>query len=103
MIFANSSPRLSLRPLPGAGAGESLPQSMGGQDRDNSHVSKILPLTTLRTIDLGGKKISGCLFSRFCAEMSDFFQGNSAPEYVQSIETAKLTRRPDHSPARGYY
>jgi hypothetical protein len=23
----------------------------------NSHVSKILPVTTLRTIDLGGKKI----------------------------------------------
>jgi len=31
----------------------------------NSNVSKILPVTTLRTIDLAGKKISDPLFSRF--------------------------------------
>jgi hypothetical protein len=31
----------------------------------NFHVLNILPLTTLRTIDLGGKKIYGLLFSRF--------------------------------------
>ena len=49
---------------------------------DNSHVSKILPVTTLRTIDLGGKKISDPLFSRFCAEMRVFFEQNVAPKYV---------------------
>jgi hypothetical protein len=42
--------------------------------RRNSNVSKILPLTTLRTIDLEGKKISGRLFSRFCAKTNDFFK-----------------------------
>ncbi len=31
----------------------------------NSNVSKVLPVTTLRTIDLGGKKNSGPLFSGF--------------------------------------
>jgi hypothetical protein len=49
----------------------------------NSNVSKILPLTTLRTIDLRGKKISGPLFSIFCAKMRVFFEVFSAPEYVQ--------------------
>jgi hypothetical protein len=49
----------------------------------NSHVSKILPLTTFKTIDLGGRKISGRLFSGFCAESSVFFDVFSAPEYVQ--------------------
>ena len=53
------------------------------RSRDNSHVVNILPLTTLRTIDLGGKKNSDPLFSRFCAEQSVFFEGNSAPEFVQ--------------------
>ena len=38
----------------------------------NSNVSKILPLTTFRTIDLGGGKISGPLFSRFWAETRVF-------------------------------
>jgi hypothetical protein len=52
-------------------------------DHDNSNVSKILPLTTLRTIDLEGKKISGPLFSIFCAKMRVFFEVFSAPEYVQ--------------------
>jgi hypothetical protein len=32
-----------------------------------------LPVTTLRTIDLGGKKISGPLFSRFCTKTECFF------------------------------
>ncbi len=41
-------------------------------NRRNSLVSKILPLTTLRTIDLGGKKNSGPLFSRFWAETRVF-------------------------------
>jgi hypothetical protein len=45
----------------------------------NSNVSKILPLTTFRTIDLGGGKISGRLFSRFCAEMGVFLELNCAP------------------------
>jgi hypothetical protein len=49
----------------------------------NPNVSKILPLTTFKTIDLGGRKISGRLFSRFCAESSVFFEVFSAPEYVQ--------------------
>ena len=39
----------------------------------NFNVSKILPVTTFRTIDLGGKKNSGPLFSRFCAKQSVFF------------------------------
>ena len=39
----------------------------------NSNVSKILPVTTFRTIDLEGKKNSDSLFSRFCEEPSVFF------------------------------
>jgi hypothetical protein len=39
----------------------------------NSNVSKILPVTTFRTIDLGGKKNSSPLFSRFCEEQRVFF------------------------------
>jgi hypothetical protein len=42
----------------------------------------ILPLTTLRTIDLEGEKNSDPLFSRFYAEMSVFFEGNIAPKCV---------------------
>ena len=42
--------------------------------RGNSNVSKILPLTTLRTIDLGGKKNSGPLFSRSCRKMRVFLR-----------------------------
>jgi hypothetical protein len=44
------------------------------RSRDNSHVVNILPLTTLRTIDLGGKKNSDPLFSIFCAEQSVFLR-----------------------------
>ena len=51
----------------------------------NSNVSKMLPLTTFRTIDLGGRKISGPLFSRFCAKTRVFFEVFSAPEYVQKV------------------
>ena len=69
---------------------------------DNSNVSKILPLTTLRTIDLGGKKISGCLFSRFCGKTRVFFEGNVAPEIVHEarcrIRTCKLLRSGEHTP-----
>jgi hypothetical protein len=57
---------------------------------DNSHVSNILPLTTFRTIDLGGKEFSDPLFSRFCAEMRVFFEENPAPEYVQKSQTPGL-------------
>jgi hypothetical protein len=39
----------------------------------NSNVFKILLVTTLRTIDLEGKKSSGPLFSRFCVKASVFF------------------------------
>jgi hypothetical protein len=39
----------------------------------NLHVLNILPLTALRTIDLGGKKNFGPLFSRFCAQERSFF------------------------------
>jgi hypothetical protein len=42
--------------------------------RRNSNVSKILPVTTLRTIDLAGRKIPDCLFSRFCAVSRVFFE-----------------------------
>jgi len=58
----------------------------------NPNVSKILPLTTFRTIDLGGGKISGRLFSRFCAEMRVFFEMNCAPEFVQYIGAAQSTK-----------
>jgi hypothetical protein len=51
----------------------------------NSNVSKILPLTTFGTIDLGGNKISGRLFSRFCAQIEIFFQQNPALRIVQSV------------------
>jgi hypothetical protein len=65
------------------------PQAIG--HRDNSHVSKILPVTTFRTIDLGGKKNSSPLFSRFCAEMRFFFEVNSAPEYVHQRQVARAS------------
>jgi hypothetical protein len=56
---------------------ETEPQA--ARHRDNSHVFWILSVTTLRTIDLGGKKIFDPLFSRFCAEMRVFFERNLAP------------------------
>jgi hypothetical protein len=55
------------------------------QRRRNSNVSKILPVTTLRTIDLAGRKISDRLFSIFCAELRVFFEVFYAPEYVQQL------------------
>jgi hypothetical protein len=53
-------------------------------EHHNSNVFKILPVTTLRTIDLGGKKNSDPLFSRFCGKLSVFFEGILAPQKVQS-------------------
>jgi hypothetical protein len=50
-----------------------------------------LPLTTLRTIDLGGKKKTGPLSSIFWPEMRVFFEVNSAPKYVQHAEVGPLT------------
>jgi hypothetical protein len=49
----------------------------------NSNVSNILPVTTLRTIDLEGKKNSGLLFSGFCVEREIFLTENAAPRLVQ--------------------
>jgi hypothetical protein len=48
------------------------PQAIG--HHANSNVSNILPLTSLRTIDLAGRKISDRLFSRFCAELRVFLR-----------------------------
>ena len=50
----------------------------------NSNDSNILPVTTLRTIDLEGKKNFDPLFSKFCGEMSFFFEGIFAPECVHN-------------------
>ena len=58
-------------------------EPQAGRQSRNFHVFYILPVTTLRTIDLGGKKISDPLFSRFCAEMRVLFEVNNAPESVQ--------------------
>ena len=58
------------------------------RNQDNSNVSKILPLTTFRTIDLGGRKISGPLFSIFWAETRVFFEVFSAPVYVRVLRAA---------------
>ncbi len=41
---------------------------------DNSHVFYILPVTTLRTIDLGGKKNPNPLFSGLWADLRAFFE-----------------------------
>src|ERR1700733_6922162 len=68
----------------------------------NSNVSKILPLTTLRTIDLGGRKLAGPLFSIFCAKTACFFEGNSAPEYVQSrLDIEEADRRQNSQRGNG--
>jgi hypothetical protein len=83
------------------------PRAIG--HRDNSHVSKILPITTLRTIDLGDKKNSNPLFSRFCAEMRVFFEVKSAPEYVHqkagapgSIASHPCKERKDGAPSLSF-
>jgi hypothetical protein len=60
-----------------------LPQCQNGTqavgEHANFNVSNILPLTTFRTIDLAGGKISGRLFSGFCVETRVFFQAVAAP------------------------
>ncbi len=50
----------------------------------NSNVLNILPVTTLRTIDLEGEKNSSPLFSRFCTEQRVFFEGDYAPKCVHA-------------------
>jgi hypothetical protein len=42
----------------------------------NLNVYNILPVTTFRTIDLEGKKISGPLFSIFCGKQRVFLTAN---------------------------
>ena len=82
MIFHASSLVLSETSL-SAKAQPALVKEKAVGYHANPNVSRILPLTTLRTIDLAGRKISGSLFSRFCAEMRVFFEVFSAPECVQ--------------------
>jgi hypothetical protein len=67
---------------PAIGSSKMAPQAIA--EPCNSHVSKILPLTTFRTIDLAGGRISDPLFSGSWAETRVFFQAFYAPEYVQS-------------------
>jgi len=50
----------------------------------NSNVCNILPITTLRTIDLQGTKNPDRLFSRFCRERECFFEVFSAPVMVHT-------------------
>jgi hypothetical protein len=76
MIFGN--PTETPRP-----ASSRTEQQAAGEHR-NSNVSKILPLTTFRTIDLAGRKNSGPLFSRFCVKMRVFFELFPAPESVHN-------------------
>ena len=78
-----------MMPCPAYRCSKTEPQAV--RHHDNFHVFNILPVTTLRTIDLGGKKNSGPLFSRFCAEMRVFFEVNSAPEYVHQRRVARAS------------
>jgi len=58
-------------------------RTTGGKRHRNSNVWNILPVSTLRTIDLGSKKNSNRLFSRFCGKLSVFFEVFLAPKLVQ--------------------
>src|SRR5580704_17308440 len=49
-------------------------ESFSADCLDNPNVLNILPLTTLRTIDLEGTKNSDPLFSIFWVETRDFFE-----------------------------
>ena len=66
----------------------------------NFHVSNILPVTTLRTIDLAGKKNSSLLFSIFCGEMRVFLEVNSAPQSVHEVGADESP--PQAEPGRGH-
>ena len=50
---------------PGPFTSGSKTETTSARAYHNFHVFNILPVTPLRTIDLGGTKISGPLFSRF--------------------------------------
>jgi hypothetical protein len=64
----------------------------------------ILPLTTLRTIDLGGKKNSGPLFSIFCEKLRVFFEGIVAPKLVQTLKAMleRIREFPELLPGLGF-
>jgi hypothetical protein len=65
----------------------------------NSNVRNILPVTTLRTIDLAGPKNSSRLFSRFCVETRVFFDEKAAPRLVHSQDATRATTiPPSHHP-----
>src|SRR5579863_7539998 len=72
MLSARYSRSLTIRSL------HPWPQCQNGTqpvgEPANSNVSKILPLTTFRTIDLAGRKNSDPLFSRFCAKTRVFLK-----------------------------
>ena len=61
----------------------------------NSNVPKILPVTTLRTIDLGGKKNPGPLFSIFWRRNESFFEANYAPKYPDGHPTLTSNSHPN--------
>jgi hypothetical protein len=83
--MANAKTRIALSP-------QSNKEPQAAAYHRNYNVFYILSVTTLRTIDLEGKKNSNPLFSRFYAGMSVFFEGNPAPECVH--DNQNLGRRP---------
>jgi hypothetical protein len=84
-MLKSKTPVSALVPTHGS---EAETQAVG--HHHNSHVMNILPITTLRTIDLGGIKNYGSLFSIFCAKIERFFQRNYAPEYVHATFSAAM-------------
>ena len=95
--FRSIIAKANLRPAYRGGLG---PKAQAVGRHGNFNVSKILPLTPLRTIDLGGKKSSDPLFSRFCAETRVFFEVNSAPKNVQSLRFASRSNRHESTATR---
>ena len=79
----------NLRPRRSTCSARTEPQAAAPER--NYNVWNILPVTTLRTIDLQGKKNSDRLFSRFCAERELFFEVFYAPEMVQLHAAPILT------------
>jgi len=71
------------------------------RNHDNSNVSRILPLTTFRTIDLGGKKISDRLFSRFYGEtrVSYFAGGHKLFQFGPDRAIIMKVKHFGHEPA----
>jgi hypothetical protein len=88
--------RETLRPRSSTCSPKTEPQAV--EPHRNSNVWNILPVTTLRTIDLRGTKNSDRLFSRFCTEMRAFFEGHIAPKRVQlehALRAGRATTAPD--------